>query len=298
VSVVLPTYNRGALLREAVDSIVAQTWTDWELLIADDGSTDGSLEYPRSLGDRRIRILSLSHSGNPATARNAAIAAATGEWIAFVDSDDRWLPRKLEVQLAAVQASAGAAWSCTGFGHIDAEGNPTHQRAGIAYQPRSGWILAQLIDGEAVAAIATLLVRRSVLHAVGGFDEGVPFREDYDLALRLAERGEILAVGEPLSLVREHPRRATKTEPLAELFERTATIYKNAEARVSDPALRMVCRRRRADYLVDAARARSKSGEHGQAFFAIMAAARCAPTSLAVWRVTGGSVLRALRSMI
>src|SRR5687768_13275178 len=102
VSVVLSTFNRLNYLRESVDSVCAQSFRDWELIIADDGSAEATTDFLSTLADPRIKVLLLQHSGNPATVRNAAIREARGRFVAFIDSDDLWLPLKLERQLAAM----------------------------------------------------------------------------------------------------------------------------------------------------------------------------------------------------
>ena len=116
VSVILPTYNRLPLLRQAVESVVHQTRGDWECIVADDGSTDGTHDHLSELRDRRIRVVSLVHSGSPPIARNAAIATARGEWIAFLDSDDLWHPSKLEVQLRSLAEHPHCGWGCANVG--------------------------------------------------------------------------------------------------------------------------------------------------------------------------------------
>src|SRR5690242_9472787 len=94
ISVVLPTYNRAALLRQAIASVLGQTYDDWELIIADDGSDAATRDELSALRDSRVRCVFLERSGNPARARNAGVEAARGAWIAFFDSDDLWFPRK------------------------------------------------------------------------------------------------------------------------------------------------------------------------------------------------------------
>src|ERR1700732_1465702 len=101
VSIILPTFNRLKYLRPAIDSVFAQTLADWELLIADDGSDEETRAYLEHLGGLpRVKLIWLAHSGNPSAVRNAALREARGDYIAFLDSDDVWLPSKLERQVA------------------------------------------------------------------------------------------------------------------------------------------------------------------------------------------------------
>jgi glycosyltransferase involved in cell wall biosynthesis len=123
VSVILPTYNRLPLLRKAIASVVAQTFGDWELIVADDGSTDDTRDFLEAIGDPRIRPLWLEHYGDLTSARSAGLKQARGEWVAFLDSDDLWLPEKLALQLGRITAQKACRWSCTGYSLIDAEGD-------------------------------------------------------------------------------------------------------------------------------------------------------------------------------
>jgi glycosyltransferase involved in cell wall biosynthesis len=125
VSIILPTFDRLDYLPAAIQSVVAQSLTDWELLIADDGSGPATRTYLSTVHDPpRIRVLQLAHTGKPAAARNAALRAARGEFIALLDSDDVWLPHKLELQIAALRAPGKHQWSYTAFTEIDADGSP------------------------------------------------------------------------------------------------------------------------------------------------------------------------------
>src|SRR6266446_6353562 len=114
VTVVIPTWNRLPLLEEAVASVIVQTHSYWELIVVDDGSTDGTADRLRAFGDRRVRVVVLRHIGNIGRLRNIGAAAGSGEFIAFLDSDDVWLPRKLELQIGALRDSS-AGWCYTGF---------------------------------------------------------------------------------------------------------------------------------------------------------------------------------------
>jgi glycosyltransferase involved in cell wall biosynthesis len=99
VTVVIPTYNRVALVQQAIASVIAQTYRNWELIIVDDGSDDGTPGAIIAMNDPRIKLLTKPHVGNIALLRNIGVNEGSGEWLAFLDSDDIWIPRKLEIQL-------------------------------------------------------------------------------------------------------------------------------------------------------------------------------------------------------
>lgn len=119
VSVVLPTHNRVTLLRDAIASVVAQTYRHWELIVVDDGSTDDTPEVLSAITDHRVRPVRIVHSGNASVARNVGIAAARGSHVAFQDDDDVWLPDKLERQCAALGARPDAAWCYSDAEFVD-----------------------------------------------------------------------------------------------------------------------------------------------------------------------------------
>jgi glycosyltransferase involved in cell wall biosynthesis len=261
VSAIIPTYDRLPLLMQAVESVRAQTFGDWELIVADDGSTDGSAEAVEALGDPRVRVLRLPHTGSAGAVRSAGVAASGGEWLVFLDSDDVWLPRRLELQLAAVRA-ANVQWSYAGAELMDAAGRPLPLRAGT-YRPISGRIVREVLTTEAAVSIGTLMVSRALFDAVGGFEEGMPRRMDHDLALRLAERAEALALSETLARVREHPARMTASTESP--HEHTLRVYERFLERARDPALRRVAFGRMAELLVDGAVHEAAAGHPGRA---------------------------------
>jgi glycosyltransferase involved in cell wall biosynthesis len=205
VSVVLPAFNRLKYLRAAVESVFAQSFTDWELIIADDGSAQDTSDYLASLASRRrIRLLRLAHTGNPAAVRNAAVRVARGDYIAFLDSDDLWLPRKLEVQLRAQQAAGGRRWSYTALIRVDADGAVMPGEAAGRRGVPEGDIFRQLLTLEAAVATPSVITERALLAEVGGFDEEQLYFEEYELWLRLIQVSEICGVNEPLVMVRNH----------------------------------------------------------------------------------------------
>jgi glycosyltransferase involved in cell wall biosynthesis len=199
VSIVLPAYNRLQFLRPAVESVFAQTFVDWEFIVADDGSECEAAAYLAELADSpRVRVLRLAHTGNPAMVRNAALRAATGEYIAFLDSDDLWLPGKLALQVASLRAHPQRGWSHTAFAVIDESGALLTGVRARSWPAAEGWVLERLIRMDIVIAIASVVVRRTLLEKLGGFDPRLPPCEDYDLWLRLAPVSELDGVRDTL----------------------------------------------------------------------------------------------------
>lgn len=184
VSVVIPTYDRSAQLAEAVASVLAQTMGDLELVVVDDGSRDDpAVALSAAVADPRLRMLRQENLGASA-ARNRGAAAAVGPWLAFLDSDDTWLPHKLERQLQALT------------GHPEAPACYTEEiwyRHGRWANPRnvhakhSGWIFSQCLP-LCIISPSSILLKRAVFEELGGFDEALPACEDYELWLRLSAR--------------------------------------------------------------------------------------------------------------
>jgi len=196
VSVVIPTYNRAALLAQAIDSVLAQTFADYEVIVVDDGSTDRTAAVVEAVADRRVSLISLPHSGLPARVRNAGIKRARGRYIAFLDSDDLWDPSKLDEQLAALAARPDCRWCHTGGRCIDEAGAP-HPRWPMPRLASEGWIAEPLLRRRAGVNSSSVLVDGALLRDVGGFDETFVWGEDYDLWVRLALRSPIACVRDP-----------------------------------------------------------------------------------------------------
>src|SRR5450631_91019 len=204
VSIILPTFNRLEFLRPAIDSVFAQTFVDWDLIIADDGSAEQTRVFLRTLMSQpRVKVIWLPHTGNAGAVRNAAIREAKGEYIAFLDSDDLWRPTKLERQIAALRSSANCRWSYTGYDRIGATGELIYPDA-VPMAPHRGAIFEQLLTLEAEVSTPAVVVERRLLTQVGGFDEELLLWEDYDLWLRLALHSDVDLIDEPLTRLRSH----------------------------------------------------------------------------------------------
>jgi glycosyltransferase involved in cell wall biosynthesis len=260
ISIVIPTYNRGLLLQKAVASVLAQTYKYWELIVADDGSTDDTSEMIHSLQDSRIHLLALSHSGNIASLRNAGAKASSGEWIAFLDSDDEWVSHKLEIQLRLLLYEK-KQWSYGGYELMDETSQTIGYKSGIS-RPVSGWIARPLITTEVAVNIGSLMVDRRLFDDVGGFntEPKLLYREDYELALRLALKAEALAVPEVLLRVREHTNRTTNA--FDDGHARTAFVYEHFLNSKPGNKLERLARRRMAHHLAEIAVNCIKKGKY------------------------------------
>jgi len=275
VSIILPTYNRLTYLQEAVQSVLNQTAGDWELIVVDDGSTDESAAWLESLGEPRVSVVREQHTGNRSALRNIGVERARAEWIAFLDSDDRWHPEKLQRQLALHRANPRYRWSYTGYAFIDATGSvlvlpATHK----PWHARSGRILAREILLEANIALPSVMVDRGFFREAGGFDETFFWAEDQELWFRLADRAECGAVDEPLLDIRIHRPPSVQEPDLPLAFVR---IYQNLADRTNDPALRETTRTRQAYKAVEAAGMLATLGRWSDAWTALMIALRVRP---------------------
>lgn len=211
VSVVLPTFNRLQFLQPAIESVFAQTFTDWELIVADDGSDLETQRYLEAFADDpRVVVVRMPHTGRPSITRNAGILQATGEYIAFLDSDDLWATQKLERQIATLRARADCRWSYTAFLQVDESAAPLPEEARRPWIPYEGDIFEQVVTGHAQIRTPTVLAARELITQAGGFDEQMLSGEDFDLWLRLALRSRVAIVDEPLVYVRRHPNSHTR----------------------------------------------------------------------------------------
>jgi glycosyltransferase involved in cell wall biosynthesis len=202
VSVIIPTYNRAGVICETIENVFEQTYSNIEIIVVDDGSTDDTLSRLRSFG-KRIRIVSQANAG-PAAARNRGIEVSLGKIIAFQDSDDLWIPNKLERQVSILQRSGPVVPCCICNANMYFTGRPpitSFELAGIRVPLEQGiWTnVAEVLATTFVLFNQCAAVRADVLKSIGGFDESMRFLEDYDLPLRLTLEGNSWAfIREPL----------------------------------------------------------------------------------------------------
>ncbi len=204
VSVVIPTYNRAELLSEAVASVRAQTYQRFELIVADDGSTDATVEKIAAFRDPRVRHVRLEHNGRPSVARNRALDAARGELVAFVDDDDLWEPHKLEKQVAVFRGAPKTGFCYTDIRRLSEDG----KLSGPVLQPFDKWegkIFDRLLLNSFLF-VSAVMIRRRIIDAAGPFDESLPVIEDFDLWLRVTFVADTTFIDEPLTIIRRHPQ--------------------------------------------------------------------------------------------
>jgi len=196
VSVIIPTYNRAWILNEAIESVLAQDFKDFELTIVDDGSTDNTrdllAEYEHS-----IRIIKKDNKG-VSSARNSGIRSSKGDLIAFLDSDDLWLPRKLSNQVNLFRSNPRILISQTEEIWIR---NGKRVNPGKRHQKVSGMIFKNSLDLCLVSPSAVMM-HRKIFNDIGLFDENLPACEDYDLWLRVSTRYPVHLIDTPLVIKR------------------------------------------------------------------------------------------------
>ncbi|HZR36529.1 MAG TPA: glycosyltransferase [Nevskia sp.] len=206
VSVILPTYNRAHLLPRAVASVLGQSFRDFELIVVDDGSKDGTAELMRGYDDPRIVFLPPERNLGDAGARMRGIARARGEWLAFQDSDDEWLPDRLRLQMDYA-AALGPDFALIGGTLLRYVGGPIERIVWPLAEPAAGRgeVDRRRFVAGFCAYLQSLIVRRAVYEELGGFDTRLKARSDFEFCLRLSQRYRIAAVSEAVALSYETP---------------------------------------------------------------------------------------------
>ena len=235
VSIVLPTYQRATLIGRSIRSVLEQTYEDFELIVVDDGSTDATEAEVARFRDRRLRSLRLHVNRGAAAARNAGIRQATGRFLAFQDSDDEWLPAKLERHMRAFESSApevGVVYS--DMWRIRRDGTTHYHRSpevrpGVLIDPDTRFYQVCKLG------IQSTVIRRPCVEAVGGFNEEFPALEDLELFVRLSQQFAFHHLHEPL--VRYHDTDGLSRNMPAKLVARTLLLRLHESAlERDDPA--------------------------------------------------------------
>jgi glycosyltransferase involved in cell wall biosynthesis len=195
VGVVIPTKDRRSLLAATLGSVLAQRSVELEVVVVDDGSSDDTATWVRSLRDPRVHVVCHEASRGTAAARNRGLDELTSTFVAFIDDDDLWAPFKLAEQVAALEAAAGAEWSCVGAVGVDQSGAIIYE----SHPPRSGDVAADLLLKDIIPGGGSgVLGRTAFVRDVGGFDERLRHAEDWEFWIRLALRSPVASVDAPL----------------------------------------------------------------------------------------------------
>lgn len=199
-SVVVPTHNRAELLKQAIDSVLGQTFGDFELLVVDDHSTDHTQDVVHAFEDPRIKLLVNDRTPGGAGARNVGVFEARGEWIAFLDDDDVWLPQKLERQYAKTQEVTGDVSLI--YAGVSKCAPDLSQIYYTSAPSKEGRILNDLLYRNCIGTYSSVIIRSSTLRLTGGLDEAFPAMQDKELYIRIAMIAQVSFIAEPLVLYR------------------------------------------------------------------------------------------------
>jgi glycosyltransferase involved in cell wall biosynthesis len=288
ISVIIPTHNRRAMLREALASVAAQRDADFEVIVVDDGSTDSTWQdlagHDLSGARDNVRAVRTERCG-PAAARNRGIATARGALIAFLDSDDFWMPEKLARQSGFMRDNPACAIAQTGETWIR-HGNRVNP--GRRHRKRAGDIFMDSLRTCLISPSATIL-RRELLDDVGGFDEEMTACEDYDLWLRILARHQAGLLDEPLTVRRAgHPGQLSATVPALDRFRILALAKLLADASLGAARRAAVAEVMAEKCLIYGKGLARRRRSDEAAFFA-----KTAQSALAHWSIAPDAVLEA-----
>lgn len=209
VSVLIPAYNAGRTIERALASVFAQDYQPVEIIVIDDGSTDNTGHLAARHGNAGVRLVRLPHNCGVSAATNAGLGLATGEFIAFLDADDEWLPGKLEAQVAVLKSSPGASFVCGPWREAHLSGTVTVQPAHRPSGPSSQYAWRELLAGSYVLK-STVVARRMQISTTGGFDESLQIAEDQDMWIKLAIIGTVVWHPAPLTVHHQVPDSLTQ----------------------------------------------------------------------------------------
>lgn len=299
VSVIIPVFNCKEFLAKAIDSALAQTYQPLEIIAIDDGSTDSSTDILASY-QPRITVINQLNAG-PSAARNNGARHASGDYLAFLDSDDLWDPRKTEIQVAALKAHPKAVATYCDHRSIDAKGQILGHTGALEHARSSGKILEDLIHGQRIKSPSLVMVRRDSFNAAGGFDTDLRFSEDYDLWLRLALLGPILYQLDTLASYRVHGNNISLA-PGQELkaFEGNLRALEKLSAKISGlgPGVKLLAHDKLFSTALGLGWALRGSGSAKGAAQAYQRALKLNPFSLRAWAGLLGSYFSCIKSLL
>lgn len=230
VAIVVPCYNAELHLERALDSVFAQTYRDFRVFAVDDCSSDATLEILR--GYRQCSVTSLETRMGPSAARNQGIRASQSPFVAFLDADDEWLPRKLERQLAVLKENPGVGMICSHCAHRS-QGDRAIALFGETTKPQYGNLFEQLVR-RCFVFTPTVIVRRECLEDVGLFNENLRVSEDYNLWLRIAAKWPIALLPEVLAVAHARLGGLSLSTSAEERFSNGVAALEDVRSRCSN----------------------------------------------------------------
>jgi glycosyltransferase involved in cell wall biosynthesis len=304
LSVVIPCFNAARYIATAIRSVLEQQWPDLEIIVVDDGSTDGSADLV-SAGFPQIRVIRQANKG-AAEARNLGIRQARGTWIAFIDADDFWLPGKLLAQAHLLRSdpTARMAYAAWQVWHGEAPSPCASDHAALLagaddparWSGPSGWIYPDLLLDCALWT-STVVAHRSLFEEIGVFDTGLRVGEDYDLWLRASRVTPILRVNRPCAIYRAHAASITHAAPLENyrsiVVSRAIARWGYGHERAGT-AVRAQVRRALARSWSDFAASSLKAGDFDRAGRGALMSLRTDPTNAVAWKVLVKTAVGAL----
>ena len=229
VSVVIPAYNCERYIKETIESALSQTYKDIELIVVDDGSTDGTGEIVKSFSSK-LKYVPQNKNTGPSAARNEGIKMATGEYVAFLDHDDVWMPNKIERQIRLFEDNGETALTYSNYLYVGQSG----KEMGTLFdtvRPHRGFIFEHLILDNFVPT-SSVVFKKKVLDEIGGFKERFLIAHDFELYLRIAERYKADFISTPLVRRRIYPASAS-IEGRKIMLEETIGIIKNYRDKIN-----------------------------------------------------------------
>lgn len=225
ISVIIPTYNRKDSVINAIKSVESQTVKPSEIIVVDDGSTDDTSKIVQGLSST-IRYIQINHSGIPGKVRNVGIYQSSGDYIAFLDSDDIWLPEKLETQIKLLDTYSNIGILCSNALIQEPCLNSAYQKY-LSIESKYGNVFHSLVNNNFIIT-STVLIKREILENIGYFSEenyliGI---EDYDLWLRIAIKYNVLYKDQVLAIYLKHDKQISKTKTRVNYWRDLENLYK------------------------------------------------------------------------
>jgi len=277
VTVIIPVFNRRRLLRRAIQSVISQSFPNFEIIVVDDCSSENVVGVVNAFNDSRITYIRHHSNRGGSAARNTGIRHAQGKYVAFLDSDDRWLPRKLERQVDLLEQrdeSVGVVYTGT---FIETDGTLQQGRVpGV-----KGNIYPKQIWGDHVSETSTWLVRKKCFSTAGTFDEQLPARQDYDMTLRLSQQYKYEFIREPCVVIHRDASGRISSD-VEKRIAGSLMVLAKIEEQIRDqrPYLRRMLVAR---HLYAIARFCQKSGQRNEAIKFLLRSLKVFPFSPRCW---------------